>query len=397
LYVKEFGRDAPPAYRGKVLLECMDGTPLFNGETADERQRCLSAIAQGYMDFVGKEGFAEVLIRVPPPTDKHAHLFSARSADVQLKASHHLSQWYLRIMQWGMRVGTLSDYQCSPDGGDIAFPLSILSRRDNEAEASFKRMCAKLDTQEPGTVHQLSHIASADRFFVASLHPPKDALTAEGDGDGIGNDGMGNMGCHLPLIVCPLAANRHRLTKFCEQKRLFFHSIEHAQYSTMVLLREFVLQRQLPSDAHPPTEEELDEEWERQERPTAATERASRASRESEHMEPRHSTRQQAHAMRRQQHQGSQQMSARHQRGEDGQVERSRDASWGEDEGVASMCGSSSMGCGMDARGECTDDGGHGEHHRGLQDPSHREHGDGPCEEASLRHVDGMVVSREEG
>jgi len=147
LYVKEFGRDAPPAYRGKVLLECMDGTPLFNGETADERQRCLSAIAQGYMDFVGKEGFAEVLIRVPPPTDKHAHLFSARSADVQLKASHHLSQWYLRIMQWGMRVGTLSDYQCSPDGGDIAFPLSILSRRDNEAEASFKRMCAKLDTQ----------------------------------------------------------------------------------------------------------------------------------------------------------------------------------------------------------------------------------------------------------
>ena len=46
MYVHEYGVEAPAAFRGKVLLECIDGTPLFNGETADERQRCLSAIAQ---------------------------------------------------------------------------------------------------------------------------------------------------------------------------------------------------------------------------------------------------------------------------------------------------------------------------------------------------------------
>ena len=46
MYVHEYGAEAPPSFRGKVLLECIDGTPLFNGETADERQRCLSAIAQ---------------------------------------------------------------------------------------------------------------------------------------------------------------------------------------------------------------------------------------------------------------------------------------------------------------------------------------------------------------
>ena len=45
MYVHEYGDDAPAWYRRKVLLECIDGTPLFNGETADERQRCLSAIA----------------------------------------------------------------------------------------------------------------------------------------------------------------------------------------------------------------------------------------------------------------------------------------------------------------------------------------------------------------
>ena len=46
MYVHEYGAEAPGSYRGKVLLECIDGTPLFHGETADERQRCLSAIAQ---------------------------------------------------------------------------------------------------------------------------------------------------------------------------------------------------------------------------------------------------------------------------------------------------------------------------------------------------------------
>jgi hypothetical protein len=108
MYVHEYGAEAPPSFRGKVLLECIDGTPLFNGETADERQRCLSAIAQGYMDFVASEGFTHLLIRVPPPTDSNAHLFSPRSGDVQLKASQHLSQWYVRLIEYGMRIGTVS-------------------------------------------------------------------------------------------------------------------------------------------------------------------------------------------------------------------------------------------------------------------------------------------------
>jgi hypothetical protein len=45
---------------------------------------------------------------VPPPTDSNAHLFSPRSGDVQLKASQHLSQWYVRLIEYGMRIGTVS-------------------------------------------------------------------------------------------------------------------------------------------------------------------------------------------------------------------------------------------------------------------------------------------------
>ena len=41
MYVHEYGADAPAWYRGKAMLECIDGTPLFNGETADERQVCM--------------------------------------------------------------------------------------------------------------------------------------------------------------------------------------------------------------------------------------------------------------------------------------------------------------------------------------------------------------------
>jgi hypothetical protein len=207
------------------------------------------------MDFAGREGFSQVLIRVPPPTDTDAHLFSPRSAEVQLKASQHLAQWYHRLMEYGMRIGTVSEYQCSTDGEDIAFPLTILSARDASAEVHFKKICDTLEKSEPGGVHHYSHIACADRYFVATLRPPEEAL-ARGAG-GV----QDNMGCNQPLIVCPLAANRHRFMSFCGQKRLFFHSIEHAQFSTMILMQQFLQQRQA-TDGSPPTEEELDEQWE---------------------------------------------------------------------------------------------------------------------------------------
>lgn len=257
MYVHEYGVEAPAAFRGKVLLECIDGTPLFNGETADERQRCLSAIAQGYMDFVASEGFAQLLIRVPPPTDTHAHLFSPRSGDVQLKASQHLSQWYGRLIEYGMRIGTVCDYRSSPNGSGIGFPLSVLSARDCAAEESFKSVCEKLDSSEGEGGHHYCHIARADRYFVADLQQSDDAL------GGLGEEGKSNLGRDLPIVVCPLAANRQRLTSFCGQNCLMFHTIEHAQYSTMILLKEFLHQRQIPHGT-PPGEDELDEEWEKQ-------------------------------------------------------------------------------------------------------------------------------------
>jgi hypothetical protein len=66
MYVHEYGHDAPAAYRGNVMLECIDGTPLFNGETADERQRCLSAIAQVHQPL--PTPCLPSIIVYPPPT-----------------------------------------------------------------------------------------------------------------------------------------------------------------------------------------------------------------------------------------------------------------------------------------------------------------------------------------
>lgn len=67
MYVHEYGDDAPAWYRRKVLLECIDGTPLFNGETADERQRCLSAIA-----------FVRSHSRTPLSLALHSHALSSQ-------------------------------------------------------------------------------------------------------------------------------------------------------------------------------------------------------------------------------------------------------------------------------------------------------------------------------
>ncbi len=228
---------------------------------------------QGYIEFVAKEGFSHILIRVPPPTDTNAHIFSARSADVQLKASQHLSQWYHRLMEYGMRMGTVLEYECSTNGQDISFPLSILSPRDASSELHFKRICDKLDKSEAGGMHHFSSIARSDRYFVAALRAPEEALVR----GGVARD---NSDLHQPLIACPLAANRHRFTSFCDQKCLFFHSIEHAQYSTMILLHQFLQQRQTPLGSWP-TEEELDEEWDRQE---SEAERELERKREREYM-----------------------------------------------------------------------------------------------------------------
>jgi hypothetical protein len=251
MYVHEYGADAPAWYRGKVMLECIDGTPLFNGETADERQRCLSAIAQAYMEFAAKQGFTEILLRVPPPSDCDAHLFSPRSRQVQLKASEHLCQWYRRLMEYGVRAGTIREYKSSRDGRGDMFPLSILSRRDASCELDFKATCDELAERDDGSSHPLTLLAASDRFFEASLCSPQDCFKSGG----------ADLGSSLPLIECPLAANRHRFTTFCKQKRLYFHSIEHAQYSTMILQNEFLRQRCLPPDALPLPEDEADEEW----------------------------------------------------------------------------------------------------------------------------------------
>jgi len=240
-----------------VMLECIDGTPLFTGETADERQRCLSAIAQAYLEFSAKEGFTEVMMRVPPPTDCSAHLFSPRSRQVQLKASEHLCQWYRRLMECAARAGTIKEYEASRDGDSPRFPLSFLSPRDAAAEADFKEACRQLDgQQEGGGVHDFAKLVDSDRFFIAALCPPEDAAPGAPDGQAAAGLGAGQ-----PLIECPLAANRHRFTEFCQQKRLYFHSIEHAQYSTMILQNEFLRQRILPHDGLPLDEDEADEQW----------------------------------------------------------------------------------------------------------------------------------------
>ena len=257
MYVHEYGAEAPRAFRGTVMLECIDGTPLFNGETADERQHCLSAIAQAYLEFAAKEGFTEVLMRVPPPSDCSAHLFSPRSRQVRLKASEHLCHWYRRLMEHATRAGTIGEYQASRDGDRTRFPLSLLSPRDAAAEAAFKEACRQLDEQEEELLGpDFAKLAEMDRFFVGALCPPEDTAASAPDGQGAASLGGG-----LPLIECPLAANRHRFTEFCQQKRLYVHSIEHAQYSTMILQNEFLRQRVLRHDDMPRDEDEADEHW----------------------------------------------------------------------------------------------------------------------------------------
>ncbi|KAJ1468936.1 hypothetical protein T484DRAFT_1853672 [Baffinella frigidus] len=55
---KMAGKAAPgPKMAGRVLIECVDSIPLMGGESADVRQKVLTAVILGYIDFVRQAGY----------------------------------------------------------------------------------------------------------------------------------------------------------------------------------------------------------------------------------------------------------------------------------------------------------------------------------------------------
>jgi len=224
MYTREYNASAPEALRGRAMIEGFDSTPLYNGETQEERQRCLTAIVEGYIEYVSALGFTSVLLRVPPPTDDCSHIFSPRTLAVRCKASQHVALWYRRLLQGAQDRGIVSHFDFSPDRATAGFPAEALTQEEEEAEAHFALFQAKAGDAKSRAV--LDALARTDRFYAAYL-----------GGTARHSNSPPTLGDHLPTLESPVAEQRRALNSFCSQERLCFHTVAHAQLSTMVLLR----------------------------------------------------------------------------------------------------------------------------------------------------------------
>ncbi|KAJ1474266.1 hypothetical protein T484DRAFT_1833028 [Baffinella frigidus] len=224
MYTREYNASAPAALRGLAMVEGFDSTPLYNAETQEERQRCLTAILEGYIEYVSALGFTSVLLRVPPPTDDRAHIFSPRELTVRCKASQHVALWYKRLLQGAQDRGIVSHFDFAHSKEAAGFPDEALTAQEEEAEAHFSLFLSRAGDAKSRAV--LDALARTDRFYVAYL-----------GGAGRHNGAPPTLGDHLPTLESPVAEQRRSFNAFCAQERLCFHTVAHAQLSTMVLLK----------------------------------------------------------------------------------------------------------------------------------------------------------------
>ena len=216
-------RGVPPGagrMAGRVLLECVDSIPLMGGESAETRQKVLTAVILGYIDFVRQAGYRTLHLRVPPADEEATHIFNARSSSVRAEATYRMSNWFKRLLDACKTRGMLSHYESS--GHMLAledFPKDVLPAPLGARESKASAIT---------TVHP--------RFFVAALCTPP--------------------GKPLPVDTTPLApsgvlGNREDLVSVCAKESLAFSSVSCAKFSTMYLLSRVIRQHVAAAGAPP--------------------------------------------------------------------------------------------------------------------------------------------------
>jgi len=247
MYVHEFGPDASDETRGRVLIECIDSIPIHGSERSEERQKLLTAIVMGYIEYVRNQGYTHVHLRVPPPSAENHHIFTARSLSVRLEATVRMAQWYRRLMETARSMGLVRNFELSSHLSKMeSFPPPILPSSDLAEEHAFSTMRSQLSRsiqsgQRSDADVQLFQklIGFKDRFCVASLQDPS-APPPPLQSD------------NTPNFATQLTSKRLTFVLACKRESLAFGSLSDAKMSTMLLLARMISdQRDAPQDSTP--------------------------------------------------------------------------------------------------------------------------------------------------
>jgi len=255
MYVHEFGPESPPETAGRVLIECIDSIPIHGNETSEERQRLLSAIVHGYIEYVRTQGFTHIHFRVPPPSAENHHIFTSRSLSVRLEATVRMAHWYRRLLEGAHSKGLVHKYELQSHLSRIeSFPPALLPSSDLAEEHAFSTMRSQLSRSIQSGQRQEADvklfeklISFRDRFCVASLHHP------EADTPALRVDTS-------PTMNTQICAKRLTFVLGCKRENLSFGTLADAKMSTMLLLARMISdQRESTSFVMPQTEVETPE------------------------------------------------------------------------------------------------------------------------------------------
>uniref|UniRef100_A0A7S0V9A0 histone acetyltransferase n=1 Tax=Hemiselmis tepida TaxID=464990 RepID=A0A7S0V9A0_9CRYP len=235
MYVHEFGPEAPPETRGRVLIECIDSIPIHGNERSEERQKLLTGILMGYIEYVRGQGFSHIHLRVPPPSAENHHVFTARSLSVRLEATVRMAHWYRRLMETAQSKGLVHSFDLNSHLSKMAtFPPSVLPSSDLAEEHAFATMRSQLSRSiQSGERSEVDVklfqklISFKDRFCVASLHDPAShapPLLAD----------------QTPNFATNISAKRLTFVLACKRESLCFGSLSDAKMSTMLLLARMI-------------------------------------------------------------------------------------------------------------------------------------------------------------
>mmetsp|Transcript_21962 Transcript_21962/g.51058 ORF Transcript_21962/g.51058 Transcript_21962/m.51058 type:complete len:765 (+) Transcript_21962:187-2481(+) len=249
MYVHEFGPEAPPETRGRVLIECIDSIPIHGSERSEERQKLLTAILMAYIEYVRGQGFSHIHLRVPPPSAENHHVFTARSLSVRLEATVRMAHWYRRLMETAQAKGLVHAFDLTSHLSKTEdFPPSVLPSSDLAEEHAFSTMRSQLsrsiqsgDRTETDVKLFQKLISFKDRFCVASLHvPSRRAPQLRAD--------------ETPNFATNIAAKRLTFVLACKRESLCFGSLSDAKMSTMLLLARMISdQRGAGASLDPPS------------------------------------------------------------------------------------------------------------------------------------------------
>jgi hypothetical protein len=235
MYVHEYGPDAPKETAGRVLIECVDSIPIHGNERSDERQRLLTAIVHGYIEYVKSMGFAHIHLRVPPPSAEDHHIFSPRSLSVRVEATVRMAHWYRRLLEGAQSKGIITNFDMQSHLSKMeSFPPAMLPSSDLAEEHAFSTMLSQLsrniqsgkrNENDVRLFHRLSSFR--DRFCVASLH----GMSA--DAPQFRLDGTPNM-------ATAMTSRRLTFVMACKRENISFGTLADAKMSTMLLLARMI-------------------------------------------------------------------------------------------------------------------------------------------------------------